>query len=154
MFSSSPDKFESASIGMRLGTESPWPDRRVGGTEPVDTPSIRYDGAQLSVVVDQPESKLYHPTALRRRLWCRYLRFLFPDLPSDPFVLSAERFGISLFYRELDFKKSQLVDLLQKYGDRRGKVRDFPLGEALFRRVLSLSFIRVYARGRVLFSAF
>ena len=51
---------------------------------------------------------------------------MFPELPSDPFVLSAERFGISLFYRELDFRKSQLVDLLQKYGDRQSKDLDFP----------------------------
>ena len=126
VFSSSPEKFESASIGLKLGTESPWPDRPVDGTEPVDAPSISYDGAKLSVVADQPQSKLYQPTALRRRLWRRYLRFLCPDLPSDPFVLSAERIGISLFYRELDFKKSQLVDLLQKYGDSKGKDDDFP----------------------------
>jgi hypothetical protein len=50
---------------------------------------------------------------------------LLPELPSDPFVLSAERFGISLFYRELDLRKSQLVDLLQKYGDSKGKDEDF-----------------------------
>ena len=126
VFSSSPEKFEGASIGVKLGAESPWENRPVAGTEPVDTPSIHYDGAKLIVVVDQPERKLYPATALRRRLWRRYLRFLFPDLPSDPFVLSAERFGISLFYRELDFKKSQLVDLLQKYGDSKGKDDDFP----------------------------
>ncbi|MCY4264821.1 MAG: AAA family ATPase [Gammaproteobacteria bacterium] len=36
-----------------------------------------------------------------------------------PFILSAERFGISLFYRELDFTKNQLVDLLQKIGDQK-----------------------------------
>ena len=47
-----------------------------------------------------------------------YLRFLLPELPFDPFVLAAERLGISLFYRELDFSKSQLVDLLQKFGGR------------------------------------
>ena len=29
-------------------------------------------------------------------------------------MLSAERFGISLFYKELDFTKNQLVDMLQK----------------------------------------
>ena len=40
-------------------------------------------------------------------------------MPFDPFVLSAERLGISLFYRELDFSKSQLVDLLQKFGGRK-----------------------------------
>ena len=46
-----------------------------------------------------------------------YSGFLLGELFPDPFILSAERFGISLFYRELDFTKNQLVDLLQKLGD-------------------------------------
>ena len=46
-----------------------------------------------------------------------YSGFLLGELYPDPFILSAERFGISLFYRELDFAKNQLVDLLQKLGD-------------------------------------
>ena len=92
VFSASPEKFESASIGLKLGTESPWPDRPVDGTEPVDAPSISYDGAKLSVVADQPQSKLYQPTALRRRLWRRYLRFS----GSQPGLITApERFGLS-----------------------------------------------------------
>ena len=32
----------------------------------------------------------------------------------DPFILSAERFGISLFYKELDFTRNRLVEELQK----------------------------------------
>ena len=32
------------------------------------------------------------------------IRIAFPDMP-DPFILSAERFGIALFYKELDFTK-------------------------------------------------
>ena len=39
-----------------------------------------------------------------------------PDFPR-PFVLSAERFGISLFYKELDFTKSRLVEMLQEMDD-------------------------------------
>ena len=46
-----------------------------------------------------------------------YSGFLLGELFPFPFILSAERFGISLFYRELDFTKNQLVDLLQKLGD-------------------------------------
>ena len=126
-FSSPLEKFESASIGVKLGREFSWSDQPVGGTERDDTRWIRYDGKTLAVVVRPPGSrKRQHPVALRRRLWRRYLRFLLPELPSDPFVLSAERFGISLFYRELDLRKSQLVDLLQKYGDSKGKDDDFP----------------------------
>ena len=94
VFSSPPEKFDNASIGVTLGTEFP------GGevlAELEDTPSIRYDGTNLSVIGVQPRGKRIHPLALRRRLWRLYLRFMFPELPSDPFVLSAERFGISLY---------------------------------------------------------
>lgn len=42
-----------------------------------------------------------------------YLQLLLSDFP-DPFILTAERFGISLFHRELDFTKNQLVELLQQ----------------------------------------
>ncbi len=134
VFSSPPEKFENASIGLRLGEELPCDAGVVEGSD-VSLP-IRYDGLKLSVAASQPGSGRHAPMALRRRLWRRYLRFLFPELPSDPFVLSAERFGISLFYRELDFTKSQLVDLLQKYGDKRRSDDDFPfdlLDEAVSR---------------------
>ena len=125
VFSSSPDKFESASIDVKLSVEPPWPARPADETEPADALSIRYDGTRLVVVADQPEGMPYFPT-VRWNLWRQYLHFLFPELSTVPFVLSAERFGISLFYKELDFRKSQLVDLLQKYGDSKGKDDDFP----------------------------
>lgn len=44
----------------------------------------------------------------------------------EPFVLSAERFGISLFHRELDFAKSKLIDYLQKMGTGDEATRDSP----------------------------
>ncbi len=36
----------------------------------------------------------------------------------ESFILSAERFGISLFYKELDFTKNRLVEELQKLSDK------------------------------------
>ena len=73
---------------------------------------------------------------VRGILWYLYLRFLFPELATtDPFVLTAERFGISLFYKELDFTKNRLVDLLQKMGDRDN--RDFNLPFALMDEAVS-----------------
>ena len=123
VFSSPPEKFDNASMSVCLGTEFPGSEVFA---EPEHAPSIRYDGTTLFAMGVQSRSKRIHPAVLRRRLWRRYLPFMFPELPSDPFVLSAERFGISLFYRELDFRKSQLVDLLQKYGDRQSKDPDFP----------------------------
>ena len=50
---------------------------------------------------------------------------MFPD-QIDPFILSAERFGISLFYKELDFTKNRLVELLQQRGDQKKRDRDSP----------------------------
>lgn len=38
----------------------------------------------------------------------------------EPFILSAERFGISLFYKELDFTKNRLVEELQNLPDDKG----------------------------------
>ena len=35
----------------------------------------------------------------------------------DPFILSAERLGISLFYKELDFTKNRFMDVFQKLSD-------------------------------------
>ena len=40
-----------------------------------------------------------------------YMRMILGSLLPEPFILSAERFGISLFYRELDFARNQMVDL-------------------------------------------
>ncbi len=78
--------------------------------------SLRYDGEQA--VLDMEEGKQPQSRSdLDEALSSLYLRFLFPELPSETFILSAERFGISLFYRELDFTKNQLVDMLQKMGD-------------------------------------
>ena len=56
-----------------------------------------------------------------------YISVLFRNLFPEPFILSAERFGISLFYRELDFTKNQLVDLLQKMGSVKQGDRYSPL---------------------------
>lgn len=127
VFSSPPERFENASIGVKLAPEFP---RHVpldqASSDPEDVPPIRYDGKRLSVVSDGTRRRRLHPMTLRRRVWNRYLHFLLPELPSDPFVISAERFGVSLFYKDLDFRKSQIVDLLQKYGDKEDKDHDFP----------------------------
>ena len=117
VFSSPPEKFESASIGVELDTKFPWNARPVETlAEPEDAPAIRYDGTNLSVMDGRSGGKQSHPAVIQRLLWRQSLRFLFPELPSDPFVLSAERLGISLFYRELDFSKSQFIDVFQKLG--------------------------------------
>ena len=57
-------------------------------------------------------------------LFC-YTNFLLMEFP-NPFILSAERFGISLFYKELDFTKNRLVEMLQKMSDEKDSDRFSP----------------------------
>ena len=57
---------------------------------------------------------------------CLALNIALPDVPA-PFVLSAERFGIALFYKELDFTKSRLVEVLQQIDDQGGRPTPTPL---------------------------
>ena len=52
-----------------------------------------------------------------------YTNFLLIGFP-NPFILSAERFGISLFYKELDFTKNRLVEELQRRSDKKNKNGD------------------------------
>ena len=54
------------------------------------------------------------------------IRVALPDVPT-PFVLSADRFGIALFYKELDFTKSRLVEMLQQMDDRQPRPDRSPL---------------------------
>jgi len=58
----------------------------------------------------------FHQEAIEDMLVAAFTRLCMPDFP-DPFILSSERFGISLFYKELDFTKNRLVETLQKLKD-------------------------------------
>ena len=44
---------------------------------------------------------------------------LMVEICPEPFILSAERFGISLFYKELDFAKSTMIEELQKMPEKK-----------------------------------
>ncbi len=87
--------------------------------------SIEYDGTEAVVTVDEVKSH-FPPDRLSPYVAYHYVLFLLDSLFPDPFILSAERFGISLFYRELDSTKNKLVDLLQKMGDDKNRDRVSP----------------------------
>lgn len=75
--------------------------------------SIKHDGQQITMATDKSRMK-----ALARDMdfyvASGFMKFLLQGMFPEPFILSAERFGISLFYRELDFTKNQLVNVLQR----------------------------------------
>ncbi len=64
--------------------------------------------------------------ALEAAVTYQYTRLLLDHLLPDPFILSAERFGISLFYKDLDYRRNLLVDALQKERYRKDRDRSFP----------------------------
>ncbi len=128
VFSSSPDDFKRASLNVELISEFPQNHSLEEKFPSGDVFFIRYNGEKIVLTRDRTkkqrrtsfdEEELFFIPRL-------YLRFLFPELFWTPFVLSAERFGISLFYKELDFTKNQLVDLLQKVGAEKNRARFSP----------------------------
>ena len=123
VFSSSRSKFERASLEIEIG-EFPANAPAVEFSYPTgDIFSICYD--ENDIIITRKKTGKMGKKQFSHELPFLYLQFLFSDLP-DAFILSAERFGISLFYKELDFTKNRLVDLLQKMGDNGGNERFSP----------------------------
>ena len=123
VFSSAPDVFEDAhmSIDLSKGDLSNGYSAKIQLPPFLGAVGLEYDGHGHEIVISVDLENM----ASRRRRTLDRLRdllpyFLFrlvrPEFP-QPFILSAERFGISLFYKELDFRRSQLVDMLQKMGN-------------------------------------
>lgn len=126
VFSSSRRNFERASI--RVDFDDDFPQKPfVSKFEYLQETSlsIEHDGEHLIFSVKQHGKKSLHKAQMTSMLSVCYMQFLLANLPA-PFILSAERFGISLFYKELDFTKNRLVELLQKMGDEKDKDRISP----------------------------
>ena len=126
VFSSPSDAFAESSIEVELPGEFP-------ENLQIDIPypkggfvSIQYDGTDIIAIEKNAREQERDDPFFPFFILYSYYRFLFPELSLDPFILSAERFGISLFYKELDFAKNQLVDYLQKMGDDKNRDRISP----------------------------
>lgn len=72
----------------------------------------------MELVKTSPERR--DPSAMSTLASC-YVDFVLGDVLPKPFIISSERFGISLFYRELDFTKNRLVEVLQAMGNEKSK---------------------------------
>ena len=115
VFSVPSSEFEGARFGMVVDTPFP---------EAVDSLTIRFgkeDRWEIGYDCNRILVRRLGPQATHQVdasvLPLIYVSFLLSDFPV-PFILSAERIGISLFYKELDFTKNQIVDILQKLGDK------------------------------------
>ena len=122
VFSSPSGTFAGSAIEVEPLDEFPLD--RFSKSFPIDFPykkdglvSIQYDGTDIIAIDKNAREQERDDFSFPIFISDFYRQFLFPELFLDPFILSAERFGISLFYKELDFTKNQLVDYLQKMGD-------------------------------------
>lgn len=111
VFSSRQEDFRKASVSIQLSELTPSLNTAVDARNP-----IQYDGTNL--IIDPDLSASRHFYRYRGYLSDQYTRFLVPELLADISIISAERFGISLFYKELDFTKNQLVEMLQELRDK------------------------------------
>ncbi len=77
-----------------------------------------FEDHHLIFELDNPENIQVPDDIIMRGISLSYWGRIQKDCP-ESFILSAERFGISLFYKELDFTKNRLVEELQKLSDKK-----------------------------------
>lgn len=127
VFSSSDKDFEGASIEVVV--EDKFRERIPSKTLTLpggDKFTLAYADGKICLARSRAGNRKSPPAdALSVILSDLYLSFLFSESP-EPFILSAERFGISLFYKELDFTKNRLVEALQEIGKDRERERFQP----------------------------
>ena len=88
--------------------------------------NIRHDGDRIIITMDGSSRQACRTAELAEVTARAYGRLLLGGIFPEPFVLPAERFGISLFHRELDFARHQIVDALQKMGGQKSWDRISP----------------------------
>ena len=130
VFSSPKSAFDGASIDVGLSDDFPMDERVLKlSTDAGDVFSLHFDGREIKLTKERIVKRSRETSVVSGDNWHilhLYLHFLLPELSLKPFVLSAERFGISLFYKELDFTKNRLVDFLQQLRDEKDRERYSP----------------------------
>ena len=125
MFSTARDRFKDASVEMSstLPEDIPTAEMRESSGTCL---RVYWEDDRVVVSVDAAPGQHMERGPAIFFLEMLYFRFLFPELKIEPFIFCSERFGISLFYRELDFTKNKLVDLLQQMSDERSRLHTDP----------------------------
>ena len=128
LFSSKSGDFNDAAISVKVHDVN----IDIGGFPPVEirlpgngSLLFKREADQLVITLEGP-NRTNFPPDLDILVGAGSLVLMLGAFFPEPFILSAERFGISLFYRELDFTKNQLVDLLQKMGNEKDRERYNP----------------------------
>ena len=122
IFSSPLPAFAHARLAAELVDDLPSDGRRISLARAGEYDVVAQYGEDVELELVRPASEVSSRFAARRLA----PKLPLPDVP-EPFVLSAERFGIALFYKELDFTKSRLVEMLQQVDDRSTRLGQTPL---------------------------
>ncbi len=126
VFSSPSEAFQDASLDVWLPPPTqPWSMEATFDLTGGGMLALRYDRREIAASLGDLRIK-HTPLEVEHYVALFFTELLLDDLPFSPFILSAERFGISLFHRELDFTKNQVVDLLQKMAVQKDIERDWP----------------------------
>ena len=112
MFSANAEAFKGASFEVLLGDppdidieqfEHPWA-------------SLNQEGGEWILSLKNSDPQIDNDF----RLALSYLYVVYPELFLNPLILTSERFGISLFHRELDLTRNEIVRALQQMGSSGG----------------------------------
>ena len=116
VLSAPPETFAAARLSVELDTDLPYNGKCVtlSGTGEFRV-KAQYGERTVDVELISPLRDARDRYASAAAL---AMNVALPEVPK-PFVLSAERLGIALFYKELDFTKSRLVEMLQQIDDQR-----------------------------------
>ena len=126
VFSAPQNEFEQASVEVSFESEFPSTPYRMELRYPNGTILAKYEDGTLTFSIKQLGKPFSHERMFVEEivLSC-YTKLLLVEFP-NPFILSAERFGISLFYKELDFAKNRLVEKLQRMSDEKNDDHFYP----------------------------
>lgn len=127
IFSSKQADFPKARLSLDL--DDTHPKHPYEATIPLPgraTLTFEFDGTRILTSLSDDRQAPHRTLALETAVTYEYARFLMDHLLPDPFILSAERFGISLFYKDLDYRRNQIVDVLQKEQYRKDRDNSFP----------------------------
>lgn len=112
-FGSSHEDFEGASIEAVIENEFPeYESSKTLSFSTGEKLTLTYNYDEVHISRSKETGKPLSADAILSNPLHLYLSLLFPEFP-EPFILCAERFSISLFYKELDFTKNRLVETLQ-----------------------------------------
>ena len=113
IFSSPPSAFHDARLSVELDSDLPSHGEyfTLAGADELRV-KAQYGAEKVDLeILSRARGPLTH-----RAVAAFVMNVALADVPT-PFILSAERFGIALFYKELDFAKSRLVEVLQQMDD-------------------------------------